>query len=252
MSEEGDAMKETISLDCLNSKKYFNRKELLQSFRKAGFTLSDAAFSKKIASMVQNGELIRISQGIYSLPDGQRYQYEHEYSDLANEIAEVLKEQYPLVDFSIFELIQLNDFVNHQLAHNVLFLSVEADVMDFIFDTLQGRYFGKVFLNPKPEIYHQYWSDNMVVINKLITEAPKGQDVLWHTRLEKLLVDILSEPLVLESIASSEYPTIYEDAFLRYYVDEKCMFRYARRRKVDQKIKQMITENTSIKLQTMR
>ncbi len=242
----------TMNLDCLNDKKYFNRKELLQLFRKAGFTLSDATFNKKLASMVQDGELIRIGQGIYSLPDGQRYKYEHEYSDLANEIAEVLTEQYPLVDFSIFELIQLNDFVNHQLAHNLLFLSVEADVMDFIFDILRERYFGKVFLNPTPEIYHQYWSDNMIVINKLVTEAPKGQDVLWHTRLEKLLVDVSSEPLILESIASSEYPTIYEDAFSRYYVDEKCMFRYARRRKVDQKIKQLINENTSIKLQTVR
>ncbi|MCC8141275.1 MAG: hypothetical protein LIO56_01900 [Lachnospiraceae bacterium] len=241
---------DAVYLEDLNGKKYFSRRELLQSFRKGGFALSDAAFSKKVTSMVQSGDIVRVGKDVYSLPDEQIYPYKHEYSDLANELAEIIKEQYPLIDFTVFELIQLNDFVNHQLAHNVLFLSAESEVKNFIFDTLKDRYFGKVFLDPSPEIYHQYWSDNMIILTKLVTEAPMGQDVIWHTRLEKLLVDIMSDDLILESVTPSEYPMIYEDAFSRYIVDESCMFRYARRRKTDKKIKSLIQEKTDITLRT--
>ena len=38
---------------------------------------------------------------------------------------------------------------------------------------MKDIYSGRACINPTPEIYHQYWSSNMIVVNKLITEAPK-------------------------------------------------------------------------------
>lgn len=156
--------------------------------------------------MVKEGEFVRAENGIYCFRENDVKPYEHEYSDLAADVAALVQKQYPLLDFTIMELIQLHDFVNHQIAHNTLFLSVEADLIDFVFDTLKEQYFSKVLINPTSEIYYQYWSDNMIVINKLITEAPKGSGVPWHTRLEKLLVDIAADPLFMDSISESEYP----------------------------------------------
>lgn len=245
-------MTETRFFEGIKNKKCFSRQEVLQSFRKGGFELSDASFYKKFTMMIKEGEFVRAGNGVYCFPEKDVRPYEHEYSDLAVEVAALIQEQYPLLDFSIMELIQLNDFVNHQLAHNVLFLSVEADIMEFVFDMLKERYFGKVFINPTPEIYHQYWSDNMIVVNKLVTEAPKSTAISWHTRLEKLLVDIVADPLLLDSISGSEYPGIYEDAFSMYVIDESCLFRYAARRTVDKKIKELITEKTNITLRTRR
>lgn len=236
----------------VKNQKCFNRQQVLQSFRNAGYKLSDASFYKRFASMVKDGDLARVGNGLYCLPSNNARPYDHEYSDLAVEVASLVQEQYPLVDFSIMELIQLNDFVNHQLAHNILFLSVESDVIEFVFDMLKDQYFGKVFINPTLEMYHQYWSDNMIVINKLTTEAPKSAGISWHTRLEKLLVDIVADPLLLDSVSESEYPTIYEDAFSMYVVDESCLFRYAARRAVDKKIKKLIREKTNITLRTKR
>ncbi len=236
----------------VKNQKCFSRQQVLQSFRNAGYKLSDSSFYKKFASMVKDGNLARVGNGLYCLPGNNVRPYNHEYSDLAVEVASLIQEQYPMVDFSIMELIQLNDFVNHQLVHNVLFLSVESDVIEFVFDMLKNQYFGKVFINPTPEIYHQYWSDNMIVINKLTTEAPKSVEIPWHTRLEKLLVDVVANLLLLDSISESEYPTIYEEAFSMYVVDESCLFRYAARRAVDKKIKKLIREKTNITLRTKR
>ena len=228
----------------------FTRKELLESFRMAGYMLSEASFYKKVEELVKNGQIIRVGRNVYSLPDDKRLTYEYKYSELAEEVAQEIAQQYPYVNFSIFEFVQLNDFVNHLIAHNVIFLSVEAEIMDFVFETLRDKYPGKVLINPTVEIYHQYWSDNMIVLGKLTTEAPKGQKVSWHTRLEKMLVDIMAEPLLLASISRAEYPHIYEDAFDRYIVDENGLFRYASRRKVTKKIKELIRKETDIVLRT--
>ena len=228
----------------------FTRKELLESFRMAGYMLSEASFYKKVEELVKNGQIIRIGRNVYSLPDDKRLAYEYKYSELAEEVAQEIAQQYPYVNLSIFEFVQLNDFVNHLIAHNVIFLSVEAEIMDFVFETLRDKYPGKVLINPTVEIYHQYWSDNMIVLGKLTTEAPKGQKASWHTRLEKMLVDIMAEPLLLASISRAEYPHIYEDAFDRYIVDENGLFRYASRRKVTKKIKELIRKETDIVLRT--
>ena len=228
----------------------FTRKELLESFRMAGYMLSEASFYKKVEELVKSGQIIRVGRNVYSLPDDKRLTYEYKYSELAEAVAQEIAQQYPYVNFSIFEFVQLNDFVNHLIAHNVIFLSVEADIMDFVFETLRDKYPGKVLINPTVEIYHQYWSDNMIVLGKLTTEAPKGQKVSWHTRLEKMLVDIMAEPLLLASISRAEYPHIYEDAFDRYIVDENGLFRYASRRKVTKKIKELIRKETDIVLRT--
>ena len=228
----------------------FTRKELLESFRMAGYMLSEASFYKKVEELVKSGQIIRVGRNVYSLPDDKRLTYEYKYSELAEAVAQEIAQQYPYVNFSIFEFVQLNDFVNHLIAHNVIFLSVEAEIMDFVFETLRDKYPGKVLINPTVEIYHQYWSDNMIVLGKLTTEAPKGQKVSWHTRLEKMLVDIMAEPLLLASISRAEYPHIYEDAFDRYIVDENGLFRYASRRKVTKKIKELIRKETDIVLRT--
>lgn len=228
----------------------FTRKELLESFRMAGYMLSEASFYKKIEELVKSGQIIRVGRNVYCLPDDKRFKYEYNYSELAEEVAREIAQQYPYINFSIFEFVQLNDFVNHLIAHNVIFLSVESEIMEFVFETLREKYPGKVLINPTVEIYHQYWCDNMIVLGKLTTEAPKGQKVSWHTRLEKLLVDIMAEPLLLASISQVEYPHIYEDAFDRYIIDENCLFRYAIRRKVAKKIKELIRKETDIVLRT--
>lgn len=243
-------MSEKRYYDGLSDMTRFTRKELLESFRMAGYTLSEASFYKKVEELVKNGQIIRVGRNVYSLPDDKRLMYEYRYSELAEEVAQEIVQQYPSVNFSIFEFIQLNDFVNHLIAHNVIFLSVEADVMDFIFETLRDKYPGKVLINPTVEIYHQYWSDNMIVLGKLTTEALKGKKVSWHTRLEKLLVDIIAEPLLLASISRAEYPHIYENAFDRYIVDENGLFRYASRRKMKKKIIELIRKETDIVLKT--
>ena len=236
--------------EVLKGKGSFDRAEMLKLLREAGIDVGESYFKKRLQELLRQGQIVRVGRNIYAVPQNGERIYSYEYSELANGVADLVKEAHPYLEFSITELVQVNEFVNHQLAHNIVFLSVEEEIADFVFDTLKEYYPGKVLLNPTVELFHQYWYDNMIVIGKLITEAPKGKNVFWQARLEKLLVDLFTEPLWMESVSAGELPTIYEDAFSRYVIDESCLFRYAKRRTAEKRIREFIAQKTTVKLRT--
>ncbi len=226
----------------------FNRAELLQSMKNNGIYVSQSMFKVILQKLLKQGMIARIGRNAYCVTEEGMQNYRYEYSDLAHEVVENIKENHPFLKFTVFELVQLNEFVNHQLAHNMILVSVENDLADFVFDTLREQYPGKVLIYPTAEIFHRYWCDDMIVIQKLVSEAPMGQQISWHTRLEKMLVDILTDNLLIEAISEAECPGIYEDVFEKYMVDESCLFRYAKRRGAEKKIREFIQKETTVKL----
>jgi hypothetical protein len=80
----------------------------------------------------------------------------------------------------------------------------ESDLGEFVFDKLKEKHPGKVLIYPSIEIYHQYWYDDMIVIQKLISESPMGNGEKWYTRIEKMLVDIFADDIQKESFSESD------------------------------------------------
>lgn len=66
--------------------------------------------------------------------------------------------------------------------------------------------------------------------------------------IEKLLVDMVCNKLIFMLVEKSEYPEIYEEIFSRYTIDESKLFRYARRRNAEKRLKEYLKRNTKIKL----
>jgi len=234
----------------LRSRKSFSRNELFEAMSFAGSSFSEASLKAELQKLLKSAYIVRVGRNAYSIPVDGISKYQYEYSELAKNIAKIIEQQYPLISFGILEMVQLNEFMNHQLAHNVIILSIEGDLGDFVFDTLKESYPGKVLLEPTIDIFHKYWYGDMIVIRKLVTEAPKSQSCIWAAKLEKLLVDIVSDPLILNSISVSEYPNIYTDAFNKYIIDESCLFRYAKRRGSANAIMEIIENKTNIQLRT--
>ena len=65
-----------------------------------------------------------------------------------------------------------------------------------------------------------------------------------------MLVDLVSDPLLQEVISKSEYPAIFEGAFSGYVIDESCLFRYAKRRAAEKRLRALIRVKTNITLRT--
>lgn len=235
-------------LHLLKDEVKFSREELLDAMQKDGREVGEAAFKANLQKLLKYGEILRVGRNAYCVANNGLRSYTYEHSERAENTAECINERFPFLDFRIMEYVQLNEFVNHQFAHNVVFVSVEGDLASFVFDVLKERNPGKVLINPTPEIYHQYWCDDMFVVDKLVSEAPVGQGERWDTRIEKLLVDVFANPILQSTVSKAELPNIYEGAFEKYAIDESCMFRYAKRRGADIKIREFIKEKTKIQL----
>jgi len=75
---------------------------------------------------------------------------------------------------------------------------------------------------------------------------------VFYYRCRKIMVDIMSEPLLFSSKSEAEYPVIYMDIFEWYIVDKNSLIRYVNSRKsikkirnivkLDERIEEMFTE----------
>ena len=209
--------------------------------------LSKSSLEKHLKKYLQSGEIARVGRNAYCVRGNLR-DYKYDYSDLSIHIAKILNDEFYDLDFRISELYQMNRFLNHQIAHNVIFVFVEKELSTSAFERLKKEYAGNILINPTEDDFFNYRRDDMIVVRNLLTESPKGKNEVWHTDLEKMLVDIFSENLIKAMFSESEFLTIYEEAFGSYIIDESQMFRYAKRRKSDGRIKRFIQEETDVKL----
>lgn len=238
------------SISLLKNKEPFGRKELFQVLEEQYKGLSQSSYKLKMQRLLELGQIARVGRNLYCIPDNQVPIYYYGYSEVATEIQKMIHEIHPFLVYRIFELVQMNEFLNHQIAHNTVFVFVEAGLGDFVFETLKEKFPGKILLNPSVKEYHLYWQDDLIIVGKLLTEAPKGKKAVWHTCLEKMLVDMTAEKVIKTTFSEEEYPDVLEQAFQKYIIDESQMFRYAKRRHIKDDILKIIQSQTTIKLRT--
>lgn len=229
----------TMLLSRISTAEKFSRQDYILAYKDQFGESNIYTIEYALRKAVSEGEIIHVGRDQYAVSDKRR-NYQYKYSEAAVRIASLIREEYPNVDFRVFELTQLNAFVNHLLAHNTIFVSVENDVIDFVFDTLRNEYPGRVMLKPKIEEYYRYLVDDQIVILRLPTETPKGTGEVWHSRIEKILVDIVVDKLLAKIVSPSEYKTIFTEAYERYLIDENTMFRYANRKGAGKKFREWI------------
>ncbi len=214
---------------------------------------SEASINWMLVTLRKQGSLASAGTGKYyriaqDMPAKKQYSYPHseEYLELEKDITE----SYPLVNFQMWELIQMNDFVNHQIAKNVVFIEVEAMLVDTVYELLHEKY-PYAMIQPTADIfYKQRAPETDIVVQRLLSEAP-SPDANHSCAIEKILVDLLSKKLSGNLIERSEYPRIYEDIFHKYLIDETRTFRYAKRRHLYESLLSFINTQTDIKLMTI-
>lgn len=226
----------------------FSREDFISAFEKKNKNIRKASGRYRFQKLLTNGEIYRVGRNQYRMSEESKSHYSYHYSELSVNIAKEIEAIYPELDFRIFELVQLNEFVNHQLTHNVIFVFVESGLESYVFDSLKEQYAGKILLNPSIEIFQQYWSDNMIVIKKMVSESPKGEGAVWETRLEKMLVDLVADKLLRSNVSSGEYDGIFHQSFRDFYIDESQLFRYANRRNAKRKVLSHI-DKTDLKME---
>lgn len=207
---------------------------------------SDSSISWLLSELKREQKITSIGYGTYiRKPSRKNYSYMHTEDFL--KIEGMIDSEYPLVEFQMWEIYQMNEFVNHLFGKNTIFVEVEHMCEDVVFDFIHNIYPYVLFCPNKEIYYRQRSGDDTVVVQKLISESPKPTHNHCAT-LEKILVDLFSSKLTGKLISRGEYPSLYEDAFAAYNIDERKMFRYARRRNIEKDILDFINNETNIVL----
>ena len=230
----------------INTHSSFTTSEFAEMLRTKTPTIGRSTIYGILSRLCSAGELTRIGRGIYSSNVNKKYFYE--VSETTRSISSYINQEYPLVDFQIWELYQMNEFVNHLISRNTIFVDVENNLDETVFNLLFAKY-PHVLLNPNESEYYKYAGEETIVVQKLISESPLYYGEHHQASLEKILVDLFSHGITGKIIGYLEYQAVYEDSFRKYNINKSKLFRYARRRGIDKTIKDFILKETNITLE---
>ena len=173
---------------------------------------------------------------------GTRSEYRPIYSDRAIQLINILSQAYPHVSFTVFETTLMNEFLNHLVAQNTVFIQAEKESSIFLFRFLQAQGYHDLLYRPSGKDFSLYWVKDCVVVSDLISEAPILVDAPHSICLEKLLVDMYTDKLISTTYSKAEFPEALHLAQSQYQVNTAKLLRYARRRNKEKEIVRLLDE----------
>lgn len=228
-----------IEKDITNLKKKIITKETLKSIIKKNKPLyKDTSIRWVIYKLVSEGLITKVDNNSYYLGKLKKYEPKN-FSVLRDKIKNMLEESLKDIRFVIYESANLNEWVNHQIARNVIFVEVEKFFMMDVFRLIQGLY-NNVLFYPTVDEFYLYQGD-LVVVNQLITQAPINNKTR-EIKLEKLIVDFYTKDLINEFINNSEKENIIHSILSTYQINRKTILAYAKRRNNYDEIKNVLEQ----------
>ena len=212
--------------------------------------LTELAFRKKLYSLEQKKILVPIGAGLYVLGStSDKRIFIPELSNNTVALANLLVQKFPYTTYLVWETRQLQEFMIHQPAQNMIILEVEKDASEAVFNQVREASDQMLVLNPDQATYERYFMNkaDIASILPMITKSPKQKiDGLVTARLEKMLVDLFVGENQFFYFQGSELKSIFKNAFAKYWVNPKILFRYATRRKSDKKLESYLIESINI------
>ncbi len=221
----------------------YSHQELIKLLKNDYPHMRDSSCHWAVCGMLRNGNLSRIARNAYAVQnEREKPMYRPSYSDLAAKLIVQISDKYSSVRFTVFETALMNDFLNHLVAQNTVFIQVEKDISIFVFRFLQELGYEHLLYKPKKADYALYWKKDCIVVTDMISEAPLSAAAPHEICLEKMLVDMYCDRLISSAYSKSEYSQVLKQAMETYRIESAKMMRYARRRGREDEIKQILEE----------
>jgi hypothetical protein len=227
-----------------------SRQDIMELVRESDPTFREGQMKRLLTYLIETSKIEHVGRNKYRkiTKSVDMAKYENQYSDIALNIIFIMEKEFPMVEYRVWEFSWLNEFVNHQLGRNYIFLEVEKDGCEFIFERIMSEYEGKVLLRPDQESILRYGTNDSIIIDRLTSESPKGRKEPYNLTLEKLVVDMFANKRLRGMLSLGDYPEALETIFAMYEVDQVKMFRYARRRNKEKELREFLLSNTDVEL----
>ncbi|MCE5178959.1 MAG: type IV toxin-antitoxin system AbiEi family antitoxin domain-containing protein [Porphyromonadaceae bacterium] len=224
--------------------KIFTRKELIANLKSEDQIGSPGIFSEQLNRLLKSGQLVRVERGVYKLPDNARKDFSVVCSDEIKQINQQIKIQFPFIDFCLWSTSTLMPYMHHIPNLNLLFIDVEREVAESVFNLLNADSLLRVFLMPDQTNFDRYISgSDAIIIRPLISESPlQLVEGINTPTIEKVLVDILGD-VEFSFLRGSEINYVYSTVFEMHNINKNKLLRYAARRGRKEEVEQLIDIN---------
>ena len=224
----------SIKSELEKHKEIIPRTQLIEIIKQETNYDKDASIRWVIYQLVKEGLITKLDSNNYM--KGHLKKYKPSYvSETKLKIEKLLKNVFPELTIVVYESTMLNEWLNHQVARNVIFVEVDKFYAKNVFQEINQELQHTVLLNPKVDDYYTYAENDVVIVGNLITQAPRNKNS-YNIRLEKLIVDLFSFDLITEFISHSEYENLLESLFKDYLVNTKTIIAYTKRRNLLQEV----------------
>lgn len=120
--------------------------EIILAARQVQPSFSDKSIYWLLNQLKEAGLIERVGRNKYFLikEDRIRQDYTYESSEKMKQVISKLSVEFPLMEFQAWESIQFNYFLNHQIAHNTLFVEVEPFLENSVYEYLRDEFSGNM------------------------------------------------------------------------------------------------------------
>ena len=221
--------------------KEFTRKELVSDFGSRNQIKSSGSLSEQLNRLLKAGQLTRIERGLYRLSNDVRENFSVLCSEEMKQINQQIKTQFPFANYCLWSASTLMPYMHHIPNLNLLFVDVEREAAESVFNLLNSDSKKRVFLKPSLTDIERYISSNdAIIIRPLISESPLQMIEGINTpRIEKVLVDIVVD-VEFSFLQGSEINYVYTTIFEKHNVNKNKLLRYATRRGRREEVEQLI------------
>jgi hypothetical protein len=222
--------------------KQFARKDLFAHFREQMPAVLLLSVAQQLNRLAQKGVVNRSGVGIYQLQETKSLFIPKITADL-RELNEKLKAHFTYTDFCLWHNNEITPFMHHIPNLRQIFVEVEHDAMNAVFDFLNENSEKGVFLCPNSNDYNRYIvGKEAIIVHNLVSESPiQTVNNITIPTIEKILVDVIGN-IDFEFMQGAELSRFYKNVLDKCAVNQKKLLRYASRRNRKKEIEQLLNE----------
>jgi hypothetical protein len=232
-----------------SQRSFFPRIELYQFLNDRFLpNLKETTFRWYVYELKKSGILDSVMRGVYKISENKSV-YEPYTDKIHKKIGNLISTGYPDVRYCVWSSNWFNQFSVHQASGNIVIVEVEKDLVFSIFYLLSDNGFNNIYVNPDKKTYDTYISQNKesIIVKQLITKSPLQEIKKISTpKIEKMLVDLITDADLFVSYQGHELITILKNAFKESPINLSAMINYSRRRKKDNMLKNILEKELKI------
>jgi len=203
--------------------------------------ISNQLVKNYLQELKQSGIIFSAGRGVYSFV---AEEFRLEEKSRVAEIRQLLKKQYPDLDFLIWNTLCFQPYYHHQQTHNITFVEVEADAIRPVIDRISRDYrFVMVEKASRVVLKDFDITHDPIVVRLLIKDSPRK----GHTpTLEKMLVDLFVIKDKYSTMTDSDYWELWRSIDGLFRINVSALIAYAKSRRYFRDLISQLIDNIGL------